>query len=92
MQISEINEKKYNTYTFDKYLLIFDLDVEFKDYAFEQQYGIIFYVGNNSYDVIHNIHTGNRIIINDGKGLLQDIPFKKDTFEFLPKGVKAVEI
>ncbi len=83
---------EYNTYTLDKYLLMFDIGTSYKTYECESYYGIIFSVGDMTYDVIHNKLLGNRILINGIDGSWKDIPFKSETFWLLPENVKVIEI
>ena len=92
--------KQYNTYTLDEHILImFDPSMKYETYKCEWYHGIIFYIPGESniinsegrYDIIHNNHLGNRILINNSEGW-RDIPFKKATFGFLPPGVEAIEI
>lgn len=53
--------------------------------------GIIFHTEDARYDVVNNPHLGPRIIINPHGGGFEDMPFKPETFGFLPKGVTAIE-
>lgn len=58
---------------------------EFKDLP--HYYGIIFHTNKMKYQVIHNMLMGYRLIIYDNYGFSKDIPFKKETQNFLPEGV-----
>lgn len=85
-----------------KYLLVYPSDMQVKTYDEPWYHGIIFYVGNNSYEVIHNYAMDTERIFLSSKGqfpllmnfylLTQDIPFKPATFSFLPEGVTAKEV
>lgn len=70
---------------------MFEPSLKYETYKCEWYHGIIFYNSEGSYDVIHNNHLGNRLLINNSEGW-KDIPFKKATFGFLPPGVEALEI
>ena len=86
-------EKKYNTYTLDTHILItYDPNIKHEIYSCQWYHGIIFHISENEkYDVIHNIYMGNRLLTNK-ESYWSDIPFKKETFKFLPPGVEAIEI
>ena len=101
MQVTEIKDsQKQETYILDDTIcLIFNPEMKYEKYSCEWYHGIIFYVHGNgnfltpdyrTYDVIHNIYIGNRILISNSEGW-KDIPFKRATFGFLPNGVSAIE-
>ncbi len=83
--------KEYNIYILDKYIIHYDNSIIPEFFSEKSYYGIIFYINDGRYELIHNFHLGNRILINEKSGW-QDIPFKKETFGFLPPGVRAEEI
>lgn len=52
-------------------------------------YGVVFWNGNDRYEVIHNHYLGNRLLINiNVKGNMSDrwadIPFNPKTMEMIP--------
>jgi hypothetical protein len=79
------------TYILDSYILTYDEKIKTETFECEQYYGITFHMKDKRYQVLHNYDLGNRIIINPNNGGFQDIPFKPDTFWFLPPGVEARE-
>lgn len=52
--------------------------------------GISFTKGEERYQLIHNFHMGNRLLINNLEEN-KDIPFKEETFHLLPEDIKVVE-
>lgn len=91
MDIS-LEQKLYKIYVLDRYQLIFDNDIEHETYECKWYYGIIFHIGEGRWDVIHNIHMGNRLLISEHPYWLKDIPFHKGTFNFLPDGIKVLDL
>ena len=70
----------------DNYIISFPSFIEHETYQCGSYYGIIFKIDKIKYDIIHNYLLGNRLLINgDNIGEWKDIPFKKETFSFLPK-------
>lgn len=76
----------------DKYILVFDDHIKYEEYSEKQYYGIIFFINNFRYEVIHNYDLGNRLIINGEYFAYKDIPFNIKTFDFLPSHIKAFEL
>lgn len=79
-------------FVLDKYLITYDSTIKVETFDDKWYYGIIFYLGNSRYQLIHNYALGNRILISLYEGWCQDIPFKPATFDLLPSGVNAKEI
>ena len=84
-----------------KYLVEYPADMQVKVYNEKWYHGIIFYIGNMAYDLIHNndMQTERLLISNKTKYpninmylLDNDIPFKEATFNFLPAGVSVKEV
>lgn len=84
--------KGYNIFILDRYLITYPIGFEVEIYNEKWYYGIIFKTAEGRYDVLHNYALGNRLIINKKDGSWNDIPFKPATFDFLPEGVKTIEI
>jgi len=80
------------TFVLDKYLITYDSTIKVSTFDNKWYYGIIFYINDSKYELIHNYALGNRILINLREGWSQDIPFKPSTFDFLPLGIDAEEI
>lgn len=84
--------KQYGTYILDTCLIIYDLRFRIEKYLCEWYYGAVFHLENgDSYDLVHNIHMGNRLIIR-ANGSWNDIPFKPASFGCLPEGMQSIEI
>jgi hypothetical protein len=47
---------------------------------------------DGQYEICHNKDMGDRLYYHLNNGAWNDIPFKPDTFGFLPKGITAMEI
>lgn len=69
----------------------FDSDLKHKVYECETYYGVSFYYEDETYDIIDNKYLGYRLIITDNYFCWKDIPFKKETFHFLPSCIKVIE-
>lgn len=54
--------------------------------------GIKLFTSEGTYQVINNFYMGPRIIITMKDGFWNDIPFKPDTFYFLPESVSAIPL
>lgn len=76
-------------FTLDKYKLSFD-NIKYETFKNSSYYGIIFNINNDRYELIHNYILGNRLLINTSR-VNKDIPFKKETFGFLPDCIKCEE-
>jgi hypothetical protein len=87
-----VNPVNYRTYTLDKYLIIYNADMDYEVFSCEQYYGITFFAEDGKYDAFCNKDMGCRITYNLKDGHWHDIPFKPETFGFLPQGVKVIEI
>lgn len=92
MEDLEKNIVNYSVYILDRYLITYDSQIEVEKFYCEQYYGIIFHTEDGTYQVLHNVDYGDRILINKSDGSWNDIPFKPATFRFLPPGVEAKEI
>lgn len=75
----------------DKYELSFN-NVDYKMFEDNQCYGVTFILGEERYEVLHNKTLGNRLLINKANFWNKDIPFKKETFGFLPDCITCKEI
>lgn len=80
-----------SSFILDEYIITYDSNMKISTFNTEWYYGIIFNIGNDKYELIHNYLLGNRLFINNNEGW-NDIPFKPATFHFLPNGVEAKEI
>ena len=73
-------------------------ELEYPDSLVVQHYsckdyrGIQFVYESVKYDVLDNIHMGERIIISEGEGCFRDMPFHLGTASFLPACVKTVKL
>lgn len=75
----------------NKYILSFDeSSIKYQLFETQQYYGILFLINNDKYEIIHNKDIGTRLLINK-EYFWNDIPFKKDTFNFLPFNIKCEE-
>lgn len=81
-----------NMYVLGPYMLTFDASIKVESFSCEFYNGIVFATQDARYQVINNYHMGPRIIINPHLGGFEDIPFKPETFWFLPEGVVACEL
>jgi len=84
--------KEYNIYILDKYLITYPNSINVEYFSCSQYYGIMFKTSNGKYQLLHNRDMGNRLIINLNDGFWNDLPFKLETFDFLPKGITAQQI
>ena len=72
------------------FIITFPDDMTHETYSFKDMAGIILKVGKVTYDVVANIHLGNRLIINGPhEAEWRDIPFHRGTDSFLPEGVSV---
>jgi len=85
-------EITYNMFTLDRYVVLYPPDMKYETYKCKWYYGIIFYVDDGKWDLIHNIYMGNRLLINEHEYWLKDIPFHKGTFRFLPEGIEVLDL
>jgi len=76
----------------DRYLFTYDCTVQANIFSCESYYGVSFNMNDGRYEVIHNYHMGNRLIINPKDGRFEDVPFKPDTFWLLPPEIEVEEI
>lgn len=81
-----------NMYVLGSYVLTFDVAIKVESFSCESYDGVVFTVGDKTYQVINNYHMGPRLIINPHAGGFEDMPFKPETFGFLPKGIVANEL
>jgi hypothetical protein len=81
-----------SNFTLDNYLITYESNIKFEEFSNEWYYGIIFYIDDFMYQLIHNYAFGNRILTNNHDGWISDIPFKPATFHLLPPGVTAKEL
>lgn len=56
-----------------------------------QYNGVRFVHGEDRYEILYNKDLGNRLLINKPY-FWHDVPFKKDTFKFLPEQIRCEEI
>jgi hypothetical protein len=93
----------YSIFQIGQYLLTYPRYMESETFFDEWYYGIIFFVEDFKYEVIHNYAMDTeRLFISQRpkySGLYHqcyflnnDIPFKPATFDFLPTGVTAKEL
>ena len=74
----------------DKFIIKFDDEkIKYRTYEEKDYKGIIFVAGEWTYDLIHNLAMGPRLLINSTKFECKDVPFKEATFDLLPEGVSA---
>lgn len=72
----------------DKFLIHFDDHaIQYRTYDEEHARGIVFTVGEWTYDIVHNFEMGYRLLINSTKYEWKDLPFKEGMFHFLPEGI-----
>lgn len=88
----EKSSNLYAIYVLDKYLFTFPADMKVEHFQCEQYYGISFITEDGCVDVVCNKDLGNRLTYNLKSRGWSDIPFKRDTFGYLPEGVEALEI
>lgn len=78
-------------YLLDKYSIRFDDQfIEYKTYEEDYCRGITFVVDDWTYHLVFNYAMGARLLMTSKAFHWKDIPFKEDTFDFLPPGVKAM--
>lgn len=86
-----MEDRQYKIYILGPYILQFDADMPIETFSEPWYHGIIFLAEDGRYQVINNYYWGPRLIINPKAGGCEDIPFKPETFGFLPEGVTACE-
>lgn len=82
------NFSKKKIFKLNNYELSYPEDMNVSLYSNSCYYGIKFIINNHVYDVTHNYNLGDRLIIDNEHGW-KDIPFKKETFSFLPSGIEV---
>jgi hypothetical protein len=82
----------YQVYILDKYLFKFSPSMKVSYFQCEDYYGISFIIEDGFVDVVCNKHLGNRLTYNLKSVGWHDIPFKSDTFGYLPEGIEVLEI
>ena len=87
-----VANNEYRIYILDKYMIFYPTNLVIQTFMEKWYYGIIFKTEKGEYEVIHNYELGNRLIISLSNRSWKDIPFKSETFNFLPEKVKAIEI
>jgi hypothetical protein len=80
----------YDTFTLNKYTIKYDHRIKTEIFSNTQYYGIIFFMDDGQYEILHNYDMGDRLLINLNNGSNKDVPFKEETFWMLPKGVEAI--
>jgi hypothetical protein len=71
----------------------FTFTLKHEAYSCESYSGVIFYTeGGARYDVVNNPLLGFRLIISEQPGWCREIPFKPETFSFLPSDIKVEEV
>ena len=75
------------TYKLDKYSFSCPFNMRVEKYVCEWYSFIAFYTEKFKYEVVHNPVMGDRLIITNKDWFVQDIPFKKETFNFLPDDI-----
>ena len=95
-ELKNTNQK----YKLGKYTFIFPENVKFKTTECDSYSVVSFFIENDGntylgqifgkYEVINNLHLGYRLCISNKDGW-QDIPFKKETFTFLPPCITTLE-
>lgn len=81
-----------NMYILGHYVITYDASMKTEVFSCESYNGITFFTEEGRYQVINNYHMGPRIVINLHDGSFRDMPFKPDTFDYLPKGTSASEL
>ena len=84
--------KLYKLFVLDNFQLIFDASIKHETYDTPWYYGIIFYLGEAKWEVIHNYLMGNRMYISEREYWMRDIPFHKGTAGILPEQIKVLEL
>jgi hypothetical protein len=84
-------------YKLDKYLITYPSHMIMESFNEKWLYGIRFQVGKIQYEILHNFAMDTqRLLIKEEAGSgapgWQDIPFKAETFRFLPEGVSVEEV
>lgn len=73
-----------------EYLFEVAPDIRAEPYECESYRGVKFTdTLGSTYDVVLNPHFGPRLIFNVRQGSWNDVPFKEQTFGFLPQGIKV---
>lgn len=68
-----------------------EYEVKYSFISCTQYNGVRFIVDKDIYEILANKDLGDRLLINKPY-FWHDIPFKKDTFKFLPKQIRCEEI
>lgn len=87
-------------YKLGKYTFTFPQNIKYTTTECESYSVVSFFIENDGncymgdffgkYEVINNLYLGYRLFISNKEGW-QDIPFKKDTFSYLPSCVTVIE-
>jgi hypothetical protein len=92
------NLPEHQEYKLGKYKFIFPKNLSYETFSDTGYRGICFLIDEHGYQgekfgryqVIDNIYLGFRMIISNMYGW-QDMPFKKETFRFLPASITVIE-
>lgn len=95
-----MQDLKNQNYKLGKYTFIFPKNMKFKTTECDSYSVVSFFVENDGnpylgenfgkYEVINNPHLGYRLFVSNKDGW-KDIPFRRDTFAFLPSCVTVLE-
>ena len=84
-------DTSYSTFFLGDYIIAYDPTIQTKTYVCQDFYSISFFIDDFEYCLVHNYIMGDRIVISNKDGYCKDIPFKVDTFGFLPDKINARE-
>lgn len=85
-----MNKMPFETYVLGDYLITYEPNIVVEKFSCQWYDGIVFIMKDGRYQLVNNYVMGTRIIINPADGGYQDIPFKPETFHYLPAGVAAI--
>lgn len=91
---SKENDIQVSLFYLDKYIIIFKPCLKHETFKNEWNYGIIFHIDYDQYEII-NGQIGFRLLINKNfnkwfsDSEWRDVPFHPGTFHLLPDGVTA---
>ena len=85
-------DNSYSTYFLGDYIIAYDPNLLIKKHECKDFHSITFLIGDWEYCLVHNYILGDRILISSKMGDSKDIPFKVETFGFLPQKVNARKI
>ena len=64
--------------------IFFEDSVKYEEYSCKWYEVLTLYIEENQYDIVNNYIMGYRLNIKKSDGSWKDIPFRENSFEFIP--------